>query len=59
MRQNTIPVIESQVCTQMPPDHAGVEYDDGDANARTSCSYWAIFYDEVPIQSIVFFGVGA
>lgn len=28
----------------MPPDHAGVGYDDGDAGARTGFSCWAVFY---------------
>ena len=44
MRQNTLSVIGQQVRAQTPPDHAGVEYDDGDASARMS-SCWAVFYD--------------
>jgi len=44
MRQNTLPVIQSQVRTQMPPDHAGVERDDGNARARMCCSSWAAVY---------------
>jgi hypothetical protein len=37
----------------MPPDHAGVECDDGDACARTGCSCWAVFYDGGMIESMV------
>jgi len=43
MRQNTLPAT-SQVRAQMPPDHAGVQYDDGDGCARV-ISCWAVFYD--------------
>jgi len=50
MRQNTVPVIESQVRAQTPPDHAGVAYNDGDASARAS-SCWAEFYDGARIES--------
>ena len=45
MRQNTLSVIGQQVCAQTPPDHAGVECDDGDASAQKCFSCWAVFYD--------------
>ena len=52
MRQDTVPVMNfQQVRAQMPPDHAGVGYDDGDASARTGCSCWAVFYDGERIES--------
>ena len=44
MRQNMLSVIGQQVRAQTPPDHAGVQYDDGDASARMS-SCWAVFYN--------------
>jgi len=44
MRQNTLSVIQSQTRAQTPPDHAGVQYDDGDECTRVS-SCWAVFYD--------------
>ena len=43
----TIPVIhQHQVHAYKPPDHAGVECDDGDACAqrRTGYSYWVAVY---------------
>jgi len=43
MRQNTLPAT-LQVRAQTPPDHAGVQYDDGDASVRV-ISCWAVFYD--------------
>jgi len=45
MRQITLSVIGQQVRAQTPPDHAGVQYDDGDECARIRFSCWAVFYD--------------
>ena len=42
MRQNTVPA-NLQVRAQMPPDHAGVQYDDGDTSARMSSCWVAVY----------------
>jgi hypothetical protein len=48
-----VPATKLQVRTHKPPDHAGVEYDDGNACARTGRSYWvAVYQRESDLASV-------
>jgi hypothetical protein len=55
MRQDTVPVIELQVRAHTPPDHAGVECDNGNDCACTGYSCWvAVYQCDSDLASVIF-----